>query len=214
MGLFQRLPTHDASNAPLFSLGDSITLLIVGLGNIGKKYEGTRHNIGFDVIEHFARKNNLDNWVVKKDLHCAYSSGTIGSARVILCKPTTFMNESGRAVQAIQHFYKINNAKTLVIYDELDLEFGQIRTRTGGGAAGHNGVKSISQACGEDYGRVRIGIGPKQPEQMDTADFVLSKFNKSHQAEMPNLLQESNAILSEYAHSNGDLLAETRSFII
>lgn len=215
MGLFQRLPTHDAAHAPLYSLGDSKTVLIVGLGNPGKEYDGTRHNIGFAIVDHFANKQEgFDNWVTKKDLHCMQASATIGSTRVILCKPTTFMNESGRAVQAIQHFYKISNGDTLVVYDELDIEFGQIRTRIGGSSAGHNGVKSITKECGEDYGRMRIGIGPKKPQQMDTADFVLGTFSKTHQANMPALLQESNALLSEYAYSSGTLVAETRSFIV
>ncbi len=214
MGLFQRLPTHDSANMPLYSIGEQVTVLIVGLGNPGKEYDDTRHNVGFDVIDHFASKQGLDNWVNKKDLHCLQASGTIGSTRVILCKPNTFMNDSGKAVQAVQHFYKIENSKTLVVYDELDIEFGHIRTRIGGSSAGHNGVKSITQACGEDYGRVRIGIGPKKPQQMDTADFVLAPFSKTHQKQLPDLRQESNAILSEYAHASGQLLAETRSFII
>lgn len=211
MGLFQKRPIFD--NAPLYRVGLDTTVIIVGLGNPGKEYDGTRHNIGFDAVDHFAKKQEFDPWIAKKELHCAQTSKTIGSTRVILCKPTTFMNDSGKAVQAIQHFYKIDNARTLVVYDELDIEFGQIRTRIGGSSAGHNGVKSISQASGEEYGRVRIGIGPKKPKQMDTADFVLQKFSKTQQKEIPALLQESNAILSEYAHGAGQLLAETRAFI-
>lgn len=211
MGLFQKRPIFD--NVPLYTVGTEVTLLIVGLGNIGKEYNNTRHNIGFDIIDAFAEKQNFSPWVVKKDLHCAQTSTTVGSARVILCKPTTYMNESGRAVQAMQQFYKIDNSKTLVIYDELDIEFGQIRTRIGGGSAGHNGVKSVTQHCGESYGRVRIGIGPKTHESMDTADFVLQKFTKEQQASIPQLAQEANAIISEYVHANGALLAETRSFL-
>lgn len=212
MGLFQKRPVTDAK--PMYSLGLDITLLIVGLGNPGKEYDGTRHNIGFDVIETFAQKMEFENWINKKDQHSLQASLRIGSARVILCKPTTFMNESGRAVRAVQNFYKVDNAKTLVVYDELDINFGQIRTRFGGSNAGHNGIKSITNACGEDYGRVRIGIGPKIHAEMDTADFVLSKFPKEQVAEMPSLIQEANAILSEFCYGNGELRTETRHFII
>ncbi|MGI9027616.1 MAG: aminoacyl-tRNA hydrolase [Candidatus Saccharimonadales bacterium] len=213
MSLFAKRPILD-SNAPLYSLGLSATVIIVGLGNPGKEYAGTRHNIGFDVIDNFAKKQGFDPWLIKKDMHCMQASHTLGTTRVILCKPTTFMNESGRAVQSMQHFYKIDNSKTLIVYDELDIDFGQIRTRVGGSSAGHNGVKSVTSACGEDYARVRIGIGPKKPAVMDSADFVLAKFSKTQLEDMPALKQEANAIISEYAHGAGQLLAETRSFII
>jgi peptidyl-tRNA hydrolase, PTH1 family len=213
MAFFTKRPILD-SNAPLYSLGLTTTILIVGLGNPGKEYDLTRHNIGFEILDNFARKQGFDNWILKKDLHCQQTSQTIGSARVILCKPTTFMNESGRAVKEMQHFYKIDNSKTLVVYDELDIDFGHIRTRMGGSSAGHNGVKSVTSACGEHYGRMRIGVGPKKPRQMDTSDFVLAKFNQKQLDHMPELLQESNAILSEYAHGGGELVAETRTYIV
>jgi PTH1 family peptidyl-tRNA hydrolase len=213
MGLFQKRPILDSA-APLYQLGLNTTILIVGLGNPGKEYDNTRHNIGFAVLDNFAKKQGFDNWVVKKDLHSVQASHTLGSSRVILIKPTTFMNESGRAVKETQHYYKIDNARTLVVYDELDIDFGHIRTRMGGSSAGHNGVKSVTNACGEDYGRLRIGIGPKKHKEMDTSDFVLGKFEKKQTDHMSELLQETNAVLSEYAHASGNLLAETRSFIV
>lgn len=213
MGLFAKRPILDSS-ASLYSFGLNKTVLIVGLGNPGKEYDQTRHNIGFEVLDHFASKQGFTNWIVKKDLHCLQSSHTLGSTKVILCRPTTFMNESGRAVKETQHFYKISNDQTLVVYDELDIHFGQIRTRMGGSSAGHNGVRSVTKACGEHYGRVRVGIGPKKPKEIDTTDFVLAKFDKKQTDHMSDLLQESIAILSEYAHGGGELLAETRSFIV
>ncbi len=213
MSLFAKRPIFD-SGTPLYDIGQNVTLLIVGLGNPGKEYDQTRHNIGFEVLDNFARKQGFDNWILKKDLHSMQAKGTIGSSRVILCKPTTFMNESGRAVKEMQHFYKIDNARTIVVYDELDIDFGHLRTRIGGSAAGHNGVKSVTSACGEDYRRLRIGIGPKKPKQMDTSDFVLAKFDKKQMDHMPELLQETNAVLSEYAHASGELVAETRNFIV
>ena len=211
MALFQKRP--QVSNPVQFTtVGLNKTLLIVGLGNPGEEYAGTRHNIGFACVDEFARKNDFQGWMSKKDLRCELAQTTLGDTRVILCKPQTFMNLSGEAVQAVQHFYKLNNTQTVVVHDELDINFGQIRMRVGGSAAGNNGVKSVSQQIGEDYGRVRIGIGPKKPEQMDTADFVLQDFSKAEQAKLPALLREVSALLSEYAYGS-PVTAETRSFL-
>lgn len=213
MALFQKKPSIETS-APFYTLGLEITLLIVGLGNIGKEYDGTRHNIGFEVIDNFAKKQDFPDWINKKDLKCALTSHKLGSNKVILIKPNTFMNNSGEAVQLVQHFYRIENPKTIAVHDELDIDFGSIRTRIGGKSAGHNGIRSVIKHCGEDFGRVRIGVGPKKPAQIASEDFVLSKFSKTQQESLKLLLQETNSILSEYCHRNGELPAETRSFII
>lgn len=195
-------------------MSKSTTLLLVGLGNIGKEYDSTRHNIGFAAIDHFATSNDFPQWIDKRDLKCHFTSHTIGDTRVILIKPTTFMNLSGEAVQATAAFYKIPVDNIAAVYDELDIPFGQIRTRVGGSSAGHNGVKSLIQHLGEGFGRVRIGIGPKQPEQMDTADFVLARFSSEQQTHMNELARESSAILSEYVYSGQKLPTETRYFIV
>jgi len=190
------------------------TVLIVGLGNIGPEYAQTRHNIGFDVIDAFVDKNSdMSSWMLKKDLKCHLASGQLGDTRVIAIKPTTFMNLSGEAVQAAAHFYRVSPERTIVVHDELDIDFGQIRLRMGGSAAGHNGIRSISKAIGEDYGRVRIGIGPKSPAQIDSADFVLQKFNKDQLGHMSELTRETNAILSELVFG-AELLPDTRNFLI
>lgn len=196
-----------------YSLGQNKSVLVVGLGNIGKEYDGTRHNIGFAVLDHFREKQNFPSWIEKKDLKCHLASLQMGDAKVILVKPTTFMNNSGEAVQAVTHFYKIDSGSVVVVHDELDIPFGQIRTRTGGGSAGNNGIKSITSHLGEQYGRVRIGIGPKTHDQMDSADFVLGKFSAAEVAQLPNLTREANAILSEYIYGS-ELVSETRSFIV
>lgn len=209
MALFQKKPDV-SSNLPVYSLGLTKTLLIVGLGNIGKKYDGTRHNIGFAAVDEVASNQGFDPWIEKKDLKCHITQKTIGDNRVILCKPTTYMNLSGEAVQALSHFYKIPLQQIVAIHDELDIPFGQIRTRTGGSSAGHNGIKSITQHMGEEYGRIRVGVGADSP--METSDFVLAKFSKDEQAHMSALLKETNAILTEYMYS-AQLLSETRSFI-
>lgn len=213
MALFQKRPDL-GSNLPVYSLGLTKTLLIVGLGNVGKKYDGTRHNIGFAAIDELAARQDFEPWLEKKDLKCLVTTATIGDSRVILIKPTTFMNLSGEAVQAVGHFYKIPTAHTLVVHDELDIPFGQIRTRIGGSAAGNNGIKSIIQHLGEDFGRVRIGIDQEnRDKRIETSDFVLTKFSKEEKAELPALLKESTAMLTEYIHG-GTLLQETRSFLI
>ena len=212
MALFQKKPIV-GNDAPIYTLGLQKTVLIVGLGNIGKKYVGTRHNIGFMCIDALAVSQTTDNWHDKKDLKCTVASGNVGDTRVILCKPTTYMNNSGEAVQALANFYKVNGSNITVVYDDIDLDFGQIRTRIGGSAAGHNGVKSLIQHIGEDFSRVRIGIGPKTPEEIDSADFVLAKFSKDEQAQLPNLVKEATSILSEFIYS-GQLQTETRTFLV
>lgn len=213
MGLFQKKPQF-GTNIPFYSLGDNRTVLIVGLGNIGDQYNGTRHNVGFAAIDQFTTDNDFPAWIDKKDLQCHMTVSQIGQTRVVAIKPTTFMNLSGQAVYAAAHFYKIPIANIIVIHDDLDVNFGQIRTKIGGGSAGHNGIKSITQQIGEQYGRLRIGIGPKTPEQIDSADFVLAKFSLEQAAQMRNLTREVSAIISEYVYGGGQLVVENRDFIV
>lgn len=213
MALFQR-QSNAGDRIQYYTLGKNNTILLVGLGNVGIEYENTRHNVGFAAIDAFAKKNDFPAWVNKKDLKCHLTSHTLGDSRVVLIKPTTFMNLSGEAVQAVMAFYKVALENIVVVHDELDIPFGQIRMRTGGSSAGHNGLKSIIQHLGEDFGRVRVGIGPKIPEQMETSDFVLARFNTKQQAQIPDLLTEATAILSEYVFSGQKLVTETRSFLL
>ncbi len=212
MSLFVRRPDI-GTRLSFTTFGMNKTLLIVGLGNLGKEYDGTRHNVGFMCVDEFARKNEFDAWMNKTDLKCQVASKTLGDTRVILCKPQTFMNLSGEAVQAVFHFYKLSVEQVIVVHDEIDIDFGQVRMRMGGSSAGHNGIKSVSKMLGsEEYGRVRVGIGPKKPVRMDSADFVLQKFNEEQQSELPKLVREMNALLSEYAYG-APVAAETRSFL-
>lgn len=212
MALFQKRP-QIGDSIQFYTLGQNKSALIVGLGNIGKEYDNTRHNIGFEAVDRFAKDHDFPGWVEKKDLKCHITSNQLGETKVYVIKPTTFMNLSGEAVQAVLNFYKISPDNVVVVHDELDIPFGQIRTRVGGSAAGHNGIKSVTQHLGENYGRVRIGIGPKLHEKQDSADFVLAKFSAEQEAQMGNLKREVSAILSEFAYG-GKLLAETRSFIV
>ena len=211
MALFQKKP-DPGKVMSLYTIGLNKTVLITGLGNPGKEHEGTRHNIGFAVLDHFAQKNDFPDWIVKKDLRCEISSANLGENRVILCKPTTFMNLSGEAAQAIQHFYRVYNQNTLAVYDELAIPFGQLRTRLGGLDAGHNGVKSLIQRLGEDFGRLRIGIGSEVAQKAEASDFVLSKFSKQEQGALSKILQEANALITEYIFS-GELPHDTRTVL-
>ena len=211
MALFQNKP-QATDPVQYFTLGLNKTVMFVGLGNPGSEYDGTRHNIGFDCLNAFATANGFD-WTHKKDLKCFLATKQLGDTRVLLVKPQTFMNLSGEAVQAVANFYKLSAEQVTAIYDELDIDFGQIRLRIGGSAAGHNGVKSIIQHLGEDFGRIRVGIGPKQPEQIDAAAFVLQRFNADQHSHMKELTTETNAILSEVAYGS-QLPHETRCFLL
>ena len=209
MALFQKKP-QVSDSMPLYTIGNIRTVLILGLGNPGQEYEGTRHNIGFEVLEHFAGKNDFPAWMAKKDLKCELTIANLGENRVILCKPTTFMNHSGEATQAVQHFYRVYNPQTLAVYDELAIPLGQLRTRLGGTDAGHNGVKSLIQHLGDDFGRLRIGIGSDLAEKKDASNFVLTKFTKEEQEIVPKILKEAGALITEYIFS-GSLPHDTRT---
>jgi PTH1 family peptidyl-tRNA hydrolase len=212
MALFQKKP-QVSSNLPFYTIGLGKTLLIAGLGNPGKKYDGTRHNIGFAIVDNLASKLDFPDWVEKKDLKSLMSQQNIADNRVILIKPTTFMNLSGQAAQAVQNFYKIPLTQVVAVYDELDIPFGQIRTRAGGSSAGHNGAQSLIDHLDADFGRVRVGIHNEIANKADGADFVLGKFTKDEHSQLPALLREATAILSEYIHGQ-PLTADTRSFIV
>lgn len=212
MGLIRENPFTGASTQ-FYTVGLNSTVLVVGLGNVGKEYESTRHNVGFACLDVFAELNGFSNWIDKKDLRCLLTSHMLGATRVIAIKPTTMMNLSGEAVQKVAAFYKIAPQSIVVVHDELDIPFGQIRTRVGGGSAGHNGIKSVTQHLGEGYGRIRVGIGPKTPEQMDSADFVLARFATTEQGHMKALTQEVNVLLNEYIFS-GSLPHDTRNFTL
>lgn len=151
--------------------------LIIGLGNPGKKYENTRHNVGFDTIDYLSQKYNIR--LSKIGFKAVYGEGDIDGIRIILLKPQTFMNLSGESVRDIVAWYKIPLERVIIIYDDIDLDSGKIRVRPKGSSGTHNGMKSIIyQLQADDFPRIRIGIG-RPPEKWDLADYVLSKFSKS-----------------------------------
>ncbi len=150
--------------------------LIVGLGNPGAKYAGTRHNAGFSVIDELAERHNIKVDTCKHK--ALIGKGVINGEKVILAMPQTFMNLSGESVRAIMDFYKLTVDDLIVVYDDIDLDVGKIRIREKGSAGGHNGMKNIILHSGsQDFVRVRVGVG-KKPEHMDLADHVLSRFSR------------------------------------
>jgi len=151
-------------------------LLFVGLGNPGSGHAGNRHNIGFMVVQAIAKHHNIAPW--RRRFQGVATEGPIGSERVLLLLPGTFMNESGRAVAEAAHFYKIDLNDIVVFHDEVDLPPGKVRVKTGGGVAGHNGLRSISAHVGNEYRRVRIGVGHPGVKELVHAH-VLSDFAKS-----------------------------------
>ena len=132
-------------------------LVIAGLGNPGAKYANTRHNVGFMAADAIARRHSFSPW--SKKFQAEIASGTLAGEKVLLVKPQTFMNVSGQSVGEALRFHKLSPADLVVLYDELDLAPGKVRIKTGGGAGGHNGIRSIDAHCGKDYRRVRLGIG-------------------------------------------------------
>src|SRR5882757_2513265 len=133
MSLFQRRPTVSDPVQMMYTVGLNRTVLIVGLGNPGAEYDGTRHNIGFECVDAFVKRHDeLGEWGDKKSLKCQLASGQLGQTRVIVIKPQTFMNLSGEAMQAVMAYYKLTPDRVVAVHDELDIPFGQIRTRVGG----------------------------------------------------------------------------------
>jgi len=164
--------------------------LIVGLGNPGKDYANTRHNIGFDVIDKLAEAENIG--VLEKKHKALFGKGYIGGQKVILAKPQTYMNLSGESIRELIDYYKIDEKEELiVISDDISLEPGQLRVRKKGSAGGHNGLKNIIQHLGHDtFARVRMGVGEK-PKGYDLADYVLGHFSKDEQKVMEEAVKSA-----------------------
>lgn len=150
--------------------------LIVGLGNPGREYISTRHNVGFMALDALSREYRLV-FHDKSKFNSQLAVGELNSNSVILCKPETYMNLSGEAVQPVSSYYKISLDKIIVIHDDIDLPLGKIGYKIGGGAGGHNGLKSIDKHLGQNYHRIRIGIGRPEDQAYEISNFVLGKFS-------------------------------------
>ncbi|MGC2715918.1 MAG: aminoacyl-tRNA hydrolase [Pseudolabrys sp.] len=172
-------------------------LLFVGLGNPGPKHVGNRHNIGFMAVQAIARRHDLSPW--RRRFQGVSVEGSIGGERVLLLLPGTYMNESGRAVAEAANFYKLEPASIVVFHDEVDLPAAKVRVKVGGGVAGHNGLRSITAHLGNDYKRVRIGIGKPDVKEL-VPMHVLGDFVKSEWAwveALCDVIAENAALLIE-----------------
>lgn len=165
-------------------------LLVIGLGNPGPQYEKTRHNIGFVVADVLAARLG-GSFKVHKRSGAEIITGRLRNRPVVVAKPRTYMNESGRHVGPLAKFYSVSPADVIVIHDELDIDFGKIRLKLGGGEGGHNGLRSVANALGtKDFQRVRIGIG-RPPGRKDPADFVLENFSAAERKELPAICEQA-----------------------
>lgn len=165
-------------------------LLVVGLGNPGPNYAKTRHNLGFMVADILADRIG-SGFKVHKRSGADVTTGRLGGRSVVLAKPRTYMNESGRQVGPLANFYSVAPADVIILHDELDIDFGRIRLKFGGGAAGHNGLRSVSSALGtNDFHRVRIGVG-RPPGRKPGATFVLENFAAAERPEVPTICEQA-----------------------
>lgn len=159
------------------SRNDLIMYIIVGLGNPGREYVNTRHNIGFEAIDVIASKYNIN--INKEKFKGLYGDGRIGGEKVLLVKPQTFMNLSGESIREFVNWYKVEPEKVIVVYDDISLPVGKLRIRPKGSAGGHNGIKSIIYQLNTDiFPRIKIGVGSPENKNYDLADYVLGKFSK------------------------------------
>jgi PTH1 family peptidyl-tRNA hydrolase len=175
--------------------------LIVGLGNIGAHYDGTRHNAGFAVLEVFAAAHNLE-WQAKDKFKAHIAEGMLHGQKIMLVKPTTFYNLVGESIRAIKDFYKVENTDILIIHDELALPYGTLRTRTDGSDAGNNGMKSIIAHVGADVARVRIGIANDTLPRQDAADFVLGRFTAEEREQWQAVQHEATVLIHNFIDNN------------
>ena len=165
-------------------------LLVVGLGNPGPKYAGTRHNIGFDVADELAGEL-MSSFSVHKKTNTEVAEGMDGGRKIICAKPRSYMNLSGGPIKALAQYFHLSAADIIVVHDELELDFGTIKLRQGGGDHGHNGLRSTTKSLGtKDYQRLSVGIG-RPPGRMDPASFVLKPWAKQEKAEIPILCADA-----------------------
>jgi PTH1 family peptidyl-tRNA hydrolase len=201
--LLERIRRWFAADSEL-KMAEGERFLIVGLGNPGKKHQKNRHNIGFMAVDRLAGQNDIP--LGKVQSKAVLGNGRIAGQQVILAKPQTYMNRSGDSVGPLVNYYRMENV--LVIYDELDLPFGTLRLRQSGGSGGHNGMKSIINHLGQDFPRMRLGIG-RPPGRMEPADFVLRDF-RGQELEVADALLNDAVLAVETYLTEGIDLAMTK----
>lgn len=202
----QTLLTKLLSGFSLSSKGHDPMWLVIGLGNPGSEYEKTRHNIGFMLIDQLAADYKFP--VFKEKFQGLLSQGQIGDEKVMLLKPQTYMNNSGESVQKVIKFYQIPVERILVAYDEIDLPFLKTRVKAGGGAGGHNGIKSLDQHLpSKEYWRLRLGVG-HPGDKAQVKNYVLHNFSKAEAENLPKLFHACSKTLPVFlAEGKGDHFA-------
>ncbi len=176
--------------------------LIIGQGNPGPEYEKTRHNVGFLVLDYYAKKHNLD-FQPKTKFHALVAELNNGEDKILFVKPTTYYNETGQSVRALADFYKIESTDILAIHDDLALPFGTLRIREKGSDAGNNGIKSLNAHLGESYTRIRVGTRNDLVEKIGDHDFVLSRFSSDESEKLSNDLYPKIAeLIDDFINSN------------
>jgi len=163
--------------------------LVVGLGNPGRRYASTRHNIGFDVIENLANRWSIPS--EGKQLGSLVGSGRLGNEKALLVRPQSFMNLSGQPVRSLMGYFKLDTDRVLVVHDDLDLPFGRVQLKRGGGHGGHNGLRDIAKHGAKDTVRVRVGIG-RPPEGWKTADYVLGKWGDQEVGQISQVVDRAS----------------------
>ncbi len=175
--------------------------LVVGLGNVGPTYARTRHNLGFMIIRRLAEQLEA-NWQTESKFMAEVSATYIGSHKIILAQPQTMMNLSGEAVRRLMDFYKLAPTDVWVIYDDLDVPFGRLRLRQGGGSSGHQGINSIIQHIGPDFVRARAGISLNDRTREPSEEYVLKPFTADEQTHLPKLIASAASVLhKQLAHT-------------
>ena len=162
--------------------------VVVGLGNPGRKYARTRHNVGFEVIDNLSHRWNIP--AEGKQLGSLVGAGRIGDAKVLLARPQSFMNRSGQPVRSLMGYFKATAEDVVVVHDDLDLPFGRVQLKKGGGHGGHNGLRDLNKHVGAEYIRVRVGVG-RPPEGWDVADYVLGKWTDTETSQVDDVVGEA-----------------------
>ncbi|RLC39398.1 MAG: aminoacyl-tRNA hydrolase [Candidatus Nealsonbacteria bacterium] len=171
-------------------------ILVAGLGNPGKKYRNTRHNIGFRILDEFLKESNFPKFKLSKKIYSLISEGEIAKRKVLLVKPQTFMNNSGKAIKALTTYYKLPTTNLIVVHDDIDLPLGKIKIVKNRGSAGHKGVESIIKELGaKNFVRIRIGIQPKSGKPRNPEKFVLQNFTKKEEKILKEVIKKTSQAL-------------------
>lgn len=172
--------------------------VVAGLRNPGSDYEGTRHNVGHEVVARVAARSEESLGRAPSRVRGMLSQIGAGEDRTVLFAPNTFMNESGQAVRSVLVYHKVDPADLLVVHDDIDLDFGRLRLQVGGGSGGHNGIKSIEQSLGtQEFSRLKVGVG-RPPGSMAPADYVLRRFSKSERADVDVMVEDAADVVDAW----------------